>query len=98
MNNMSNMNNMGNMNCGNRSRLMHKIQQHSFALVETTLFLDGHPNCQKALRYFDCQKALYDKYVAEYEQNFGPLSPHSGAGSDTWQWIQGPWPWESEAN
>lgn len=89
---------MNNMNCNNRSRLLRKIQQHSFALVEATLFLDGHPNCQRALQYFACQKAAYDKYVAEYEQNYGPLTAHSGANCDTWKWIQGPWPWESEAN
>ena len=39
-----------------------------------------------------------EKYAAEYEEKYGPLTPMSGVGCDSWKWIQGPWPWESEAN
>lgn len=87
-----------NNSCNNRSKLLRKIQHHGFALVEANLYLDGHPYCTKALEYYNRQKALYDKYVAEYEETYGPLTAHSGAGCDSWKWIQGPWPWEREAN
>ena len=89
---------MNNTNCSVRNQLLRKIQKHSFALVEAQLFLDGHPSCKRALEYFSCQKELYDRYVAEYEEKFGPLTPCSGVGNDSWKWIQGPWPWEREAN
>ncbi len=82
----------------NRLMLMRKIQQLSFALVEANLYLDCHPNCQRALEYFSKHKAAYDKYVAVYEEKYGPLTAKSGACGDSWQWIQGPWPWECEAN
>jgi len=87
-----------NRNCNTRTSLLCKIQQHGFAVVEANLYLDGHPYCTKALEYFKCQKAAYDKHVAEFEELYGPLTAHAGADCDSWKWIQGPWPWESEAN
>ena len=84
--------------CNNKSKLMRKIQQHGFALVEANLFLDGHPNCKKALAYFNRQKDAYNKYVAEYETEFGPITAASSATCNQWTWVQGPWPWEREAN
>lgn len=80
----------------NRQQLMLKIQQTGFALVDTGLFLDSHPECQAALKFFAENQRMYDEYVAEYERNYGPLTP---AGADTsrgWKWTQGPWPWELE--
>ncbi len=88
-----------NNNCNNhRSQLLRKIQVHSFALVEANLFLDSHPYCKKALEYFKCHKVAYDKYVAEYEAAYGPLTAHVGPDCNEWKWVQGPWPWEREAN
>ena len=83
--------------CMNRHKLMRKIQQHGFAMLEAALYLDGHPNCQKALNYYNKQKEYYTGYVSEYETTYGPLSLKGNTG-DTWNWIPGPWPWESEAN
>ena len=89
---------MNNCGCNNKSKLLKKIQQHGFALVEANLYLDCHPYCKKALEYFKCNKIKYDMYVAEYETNYGPLTAHLGVGCDEWKWVQGPWPWEREAN
>ena len=86
-----------NNNCNTRSRLLRKIQQHGFAMLEAGLYLDGHPNCTRALQYFDKHRNEYLKYTSEYEEAFGPLTMKSNTGSD-WNWILGPWPWESEAN
>ena len=83
--------------CNSASKLMRKIQQHSFAIVEATLYLDCHPNCAKALEYFKRHKIAYNKYIAEYEANYGPLTANVGANCESWNWIQGPWPWEMEA-
>lgn len=87
-----------NCSCGNRAKLLRKIQKHGFALVEANLYLDGHPYCTRALEYFKCQKAKYDMYVAEYEANYGPLTASSSNCDSGWNWVQGPWPWEREAN
>ena len=50
---------------------------------------------QKALEYFKRQKAAYEKYVAEYEASFGPITAMANSSCDSWEWIQGPWPWEN---
>lgn len=97
----ANMGNRNNSNCGNdasRSRLMRKVQQHGFAMLEAGLYLDGHPNCRRALEYFARQRELYLKYADEYETKYGALTMTSEANINAWNWAQGPWPWESEAN
>ena len=38
------------------------------------------------------------KYAAEYEAAYGPLTIASQTDCGAWKWVQGPWPWESEAN
>ena len=54
----------------NRQQLMLRIQQTGFALVDTNLFLDSHPECQVALEFFAENQQLYKQYVAEYERNY----------------------------
>ncbi len=81
----------------NRQRLMRKIQQHGFAMLEAGLYLDGHPSCPKAMQFFNKQREIYLKLVEEYETTFGPLTMKGDYGN-VWNWVQGPWPWESEAN
>lgn len=67
-------------------------------MIEAGLYLDGHPDCRRALEYFRRQRELYMKYAAEYEAAYGPLTIASQTDCDAWKWVQGPWPWESEAN
>ena len=37
---------------GNTKELQKKLQKISFALVETVLYLDAYPNCEKAKNYY----------------------------------------------
>ncbi len=86
-----------NNNCNMRQKLLRKVQQHGFAMLEAGLFLDGHPTCTRALQYFEKHRNTYMESVAEYEKAFGPINMKNNTCS-AWNWIQGPWPWESEAN
>ena len=81
----------------NRQQLMSKIQQTGFALYDTSLFLDSHPECKAALEFFAENQRMYDQYMVEYEKNFGPLRAFDTDTGKGWTWIQGPWPWELEA-
>ena len=82
----------------NRDELMSKIQETGFAVFDTVLFLDSHPTCRVALDFYNENKHMYERYVEEYEKNFGPLSIGGvNMDADSWTWIQGPWPWELEA-
>ncbi len=81
-----------------RSELLCRLQAVDFALYETILYLDAYPNNRKALTFYQARQKEAETLRAEYERCFGPLTAKSNASCDTWQWTQGPWPWEKEAN
>ena len=80
----------------NQTALMDKIRALSFALVETNLFLDGHPRNRAALRYFQRQKTELNRLVKEYEQRFCPMTAMGVQSENEWNWVTCPWPWQSE--
>ena len=80
----------------NKKHLLNKIREYNFALVETALFLDTHPNCKKALMYYSKIKEGHENAIKEYEKMFGPLNMYSSNNNNRWNWIDGPWPWEGE--
>ena len=43
-------------------------------------------------------KEAREKLAYEYEHQYGPLCLQNGVVNGSWQWTNGPWPWESEAN
>ena len=78
----------------NKDELMRKIQQLSFAKVETELFLDTHPECPAALDYFAEMRDELARLTAEYEKSYGPLT-YTGVSGDSWTWVDGEWPWHA---
>ena len=57
--------------------MMTRLQELSFAMKETELFLDGHPTNRRALAYLRDLKQEYDLLRAEYETTYAPLTPRS---------------------
>ncbi len=71
------------------------IQQVSFVLYETALYLDTHPNCRQALAYFNKYNARLRELMEKYESRYGSLTMYGqSCSSDHWQWVNAPWPWE----
>lgn len=77
-----------------RNMLMREIQEYSFAVIESVLYLDTNPCDEKALEYHRKYSELYRQAVAKYEQSFGPITMYSGSECEKWQWTAAPWPWE----
>ena len=77
-----------------RQRLMKKICELSFALVETQLYLDTHPMSRAALDYYRTTKSEYDRLAAEYEMKYAPILPYVREDDHDWRWVREPWPWE----
>ncbi len=78
-----------------REDLMRKIQELEFAAVDLNLYLDTHPENQRALMDFNMVTYELMRYKRMYEMRFGPLSNFGTAPSKyPWQWINSPWPWE----
>ena len=73
---------------------MLRLQELSFALKETELFLDGHPANRRALAYYAEQKAEYDLLASEYEKTYAPITPGAAEDDVAWRWVNTPWPWE----
>lgn len=88
-------NNMAN---GGAGSLLRRIQAEDFALYEVALYLDAYPTNKKALAFYEEHRARLAELKEEYRQKYGPLTIYDNVGSNEWQWVKGPWPWEREAN
>lgn len=75
-----------------REDLMHQIKCYNFAVIELALYLDTHPDDERAIclhnNYAKTLKDLKDKYQKVY----GPLSIYYPCNK--WRWLEEPWPWE----
>lgn len=92
---------VNNMNCEckckeelTREEMLQEIRCYDFAVVEVALYLDTHPEDQKALclhrEYANKLKDLTDKYQKVY----GPLTRYFPCNK--WRWLEEPWPWDKE--
>lgn len=79
-----------------KKKLMCQLQQLEFAMIETALYLDGHPNCKKALNYYNTLQAKRNETRSQYEQAYGPLTMFDNKSENTWHWVETAWPWELE--
>lgn len=75
-------------------QLLEEIQAVDFVLVELTLYLDTHPDDEKALDQFN-QYAAYSKQIKKnFSAKFGPLMQGEVNSRGRWDWGSGPWPWQ----
>ena len=88
----NNVNENNNCNDNTRSEMMQKIKSYNFAIIELALYLDTHPDDEKAL-------CLHNKYCKEckelkdkYQKVYGPLTINYPCNK--WRWLEEPWPWE----
>ena len=75
-------------------QLLKYISQVSFALTDTTLFLDTHPCDQDALDYYQMVKKQRQDALDEYNSKYGPLLIDRVECDKYWTWTDSPWPWE----
>lgn len=88
------MNNINNQDVSFES-LLKEIQKVEFAVIELNLFLDTHPDNEKALNDYNKYTVDLSKLKKEYRMKHGPFANFGHGTSDLpWQWIESPWPWE----
>lgn len=82
---------------GERSEreLMDIITKVSFAMDDTRLFLDTHPNCVEALEYFQKMHHIRHEAIKEYTERFGQIVSYHIDNCDAWDWNRAPLPWHS---
>ena len=75
-----------------RCSMINEIRSLDFAINELALYLDTHPDDQKAL----CLHRKYCKEVKDLKDKcqkmFGPLTIFYPCNK--WRWLEEPWPWE----
>lgn len=76
-----------------REKLLRNLSAAQFALWELHMYLDTHPTDLEAIGLHEKYEKKYRELKAEYEANYGPLTPTKGEGVS---WLQDPWPWENE--
>ena len=76
-----------------KAALLKKIQELSFAKVETELYLDTHTDSKQALDYYRDILNRLDEAMTEYQNKYGPLFAEGVVG-DRWTWVDGKWPWQ----
>ncbi len=76
-----------------KEALFEQIRALGFVKVELELYLDTHPNCRTAIDYYFQTVAALERLTDEYEARFGPLTAAGVTTSESWSWVDSPWPW-----
>ena len=90
--NENEMMNNNNYDCETRREMMQQIQSLNFAIIELGLYLDTHPEDQKALCLHNKYCKELDELEEQYQKAFGPLTIKFPCNK--WRWLEEPWPWE----
>ncbi len=79
-----------------RTKLMKKIQELEFAVIDLNLYLDNFPDNQQALTLYNDFSCKLMQNKTKYETEYGALTNFGYAQSQyPWTWVKEPWPWET---
>lgn len=81
-----------------RQQMLRKIQMEDFACFEVALYLDTHKTDPDALEYYRKHAKLAKEAREAYIAHHGPLNISDSKAESSWEWTDGPWPWEYSAN
>lgn len=78
--------------------LTKKLNESSFAMYDTALYLDTHPCDQEAIAYYHKCMHIRNEVMKIYNNKFGPLQIDQVNETNQWSWVNDPWPWEVGGN
>lgn len=78
-----------------RKKLMKEIMAYSFAAYDWNLYLNTHPNDRMALMQFRKMTEKEKELKKEYAKRFGPIVAGDATDTQTWTWVEDPWPWNN---
>lgn len=83
----------------NREDILNKLTVLDFMAVDLQLFLDTHPDNEKAIEKYNEVIREADSVRCQYEKLYGPLcSFRSMSSAGEFRWINNPWPWSEKFN
>ena len=93
MNSVQN-NNMSECECNEfnqtRADMIERIKCLNFAIIELGLYLDTHPDDEKALCLHRKYCKEYRELTDKYQKVYGPLTIQFPCNK--WRWLEEPWP------
>ncbi len=75
---------------------MGELMALQFMIKELQLYLDTHPDDMETFRALKNVIELEKQGRERYVRLYGPLVISDVEFSDSYTWINGPWPWENE--
>lgn len=82
-----------------RQSLMMQIAQCEFICIDINLYLDTHPDDERALADYNCYAEQLEVLKAMYVREYGPLENFGNSISEgTWKWVKQPFPWNADWN
>lgn len=77
---------------------MSEMQALSFAIQELALYLDTHREDREALELYHQYQEMAKHCEKEYVKVYGPTNHKKSKDSNTYEWLNDPWPWEYAKN
>lgn len=77
---------------------MAELMALEFVTQELALYLDTHPGDAEAFETWKCFTELAAEGRERYVREYGPVSRAETARSDSWVWVDDPWPWDGRRN
>lgn len=71
-----------------------ELQVLGFAIQELALYLDTHRDDREALELYRGYQQMYQRCREEYRKTHGPMNHMHPSESETYDWLDDPWPWE----
>lgn len=75
-----------------------ELQALGFAIQELALYLDTHRDDREALELYRNYQQMFERCRVEYRKNHGPLNHMQASDSESYDWLDDPWPWEYGKN
>lgn len=80
---------------GDRDKLLLKVQELTFRLIDLNIYLDLYPNSNLYIEFKKTLKELKET-KQKYEKNYGPLCLEAEDNYNSYLWSKNPWPWMNE--
>lgn len=78
--------------------MLAEIRELQFAVLETVLFLNTHPEDMAVLNLRNSFARDLCDLMQEYQNKYGLLRASFPGADYPWQWIDEPWPWQVKYN
>ena len=75
-----------------------ELQTLDFAINELALYLDTHREDREALELYRSYQKMYRACFEEYKRTHGPMTHMNVSESESYDWLDDPWPWEISKN